>query len=147
MRVSFTVAAKVVGEHGYTSFRSAYHAFPHHDLSTGAVRGVWQGCTKQGLQVRKHLGMGLFKRASPGVTRPGCSSWHPQALRTRQLEDCLPTPRRAASGAPRIFFGRLALVLFPVSSDEVLHRPWLKPSSVQNCFRSKSVLWHIRLSY
>ncbi|CAJ1417206.1 unnamed protein product [Effrenium voratum] len=25
--------SQVVGEHGYTSFRSAYHAFPHHDMS------------------------------------------------------------------------------------------------------------------
>ena len=24
---------QVVGEHGFTSFRSAYHAFPHHDIS------------------------------------------------------------------------------------------------------------------
>ncbi|CAE7455655.1 desi2 [Symbiodinium sp. CCMP2592] len=33
--------AQVVGEHGYTSFRSAYHAFPHHDISSGAQ--VWMG--------------------------------------------------------------------------------------------------------
>eukprot|EP00913_Durusdinium_trenchii_P004426 g4105.t1 len=33
---------QVVGEHGFTSFRSAYHAFPHHDLSTSTAREAFQ---------------------------------------------------------------------------------------------------------
>lgn len=34
--------SQVVGEHGFTSFRSAYHAFPHHDLSTSTAREAFQ---------------------------------------------------------------------------------------------------------
>lgn len=32
---------KVVGEHGYTSYRSAYHAFPHHDLSASGAKDAF----------------------------------------------------------------------------------------------------------
>ena len=31
----------MVGEHGYTSYRSAYHAFPHHDLSASGAKDAF----------------------------------------------------------------------------------------------------------
>ncbi|CAE7675544.1 desi2, partial [Symbiodinium sp. CCMP2456] len=45
--------AQVVGEHGYTSFRSAYHAFPHHDISTGSSKGAFQRRGERLLQLVK----------------------------------------------------------------------------------------------
>ena len=34
--------SQVVGEHGYTSYRSAYHAFPHHDLSASGAKDAFR---------------------------------------------------------------------------------------------------------